>query len=301
MENKIKSIIIATLLLIMPSISFAGIVKGKIIEQGTNEPLTGATIVANDGQGTSADIDGNYSLKLQNGTYTLTVRFIGCRTMVKDNVKVTGDELVLDFVLEPDNTTLGEITVSSTLRHNTDASTTREQREAHVTMTGVSEMHIKRTQDKDAGEVIRRIPGVSIIDEKFVMVRGLSQRYNNVWLNGAAVPSSEADQRAFSFDIIPSSQLDNMMVVKSSAPEYPADFSGGFILVNTYTIIFSSRGHQCFGKHSTTMAYRQRTDMGACDQRQFHTAIPYTVRHGKQSLWCLRCDTQSLQLPAPND
>ena len=184
---------------------------------------------------------------------------------------------------------------------------------------GVSEQHIKRTQDKDAGEVIRRIPGVSIIDEKFVMVRGLSQRYNNVWLNGAAVPSSEADQRAFSFDIIPSSQLDNMMVVKSSAPEYPADFDGNLVrdIVEyfisfpsiplcqgkrlAYTIIFSSRGHQCFGKHSTTMAYRQRTDMGTRDQRQFHTAIPYTVRHGKQSLWCLRCDTQSLQLPAPND
>ena len=135
MENKIKSIIIATLLLIMPSISFAGIVKGKIIEQGTNEPLTGATILTNDGQGTSADIDGNYSLKLQNGTYTLTVRFIGFKTMIKENVKVTGDELIIDFVLEPDNTTLGEVTVSSTLRHNTDASTTREQKEAHVTMT----------------------------------------------------------------------------------------------------------------------------------------------------------------------
>ena len=127
MENKIKSIIIATLLLIMPSI-------GKIIEQGTNEPLTGATILTNDGQGTSADIDGNYSLKLKNGTYTLTVRFIGFKTMIKEDVKVTGDELIIDFVLEPNNTTLGEVTVSSTLRHNTDASTTREQKEAHVTM-----------------------------------------------------------------------------------------------------------------------------------------------------------------------
>ena len=200
MENKIKSIIIATLLLIMPSISFAGIVKGKIIEQGTNEPLTGATIVANDGQGTSADIDGNYSLKLQNGTYTLTVRFIGFKTMIKENVKVTGDELIIDFVLEPNNTTLGEVTVSSTLRHNTDASTTREQKEAHVTMTGVIEQHIKRTQDKDAGEVMRRIPGVSIIDEKFVLVRGPSQRYHDVWLHVAATPSSQADQRPLSFD-----------------------------------------------------------------------------------------------------
>ena len=176
-------------------------------------------------------------------------------------------------------------------------------------MTGVNEQHIKRTQDKDAGEVIRRIPGVSIIDEKFVMVRGLSQRYNNVWLNGAAVPSSEADQRAFSFDIIPSSQLDNMMVVKDGnlvrdIVEYFISFPSIPLCQGkrlAYTIIFSSRGHQCFGKHSTTMAYRQRTDMGTRDQRQFHTAIPYTVRHGKQSLWCLRCDTQSLQLPAPND
>ena len=294
MENKIKSIIIATLLLIMPSISFAGIVKGKIIEQGTNEPLTGATILTNDGQGTSADIDGNYSLKLKNGTYTLTVRFIGFKTMIKEDVKVTGDELIIDFVLEPNNTTLGEVTVSSTLRHNTDASTTREQKEAHVTMTGVSEQHIKRTQDKDAGEVIRRIPGVSIIDEKFVMVRGLSQRYNNVWLNGAAVPSSEADQRAFSFD---GNLVRDIVEYFISFPSIP--LCQGKRLA--YTIIFSSRGHQCFGKHSTTMAYRQRTDMGTRDQRQFHTAIPYTVRHGKQSLWCLRCDTQSLQLPAPND
>ena len=99
--------------------------------------------------------------------------------------------------------------------------------------TGVSAQQITKTQDKDASEVIRRVPGISIIEEKFVMVRGLSQRYNNVWINNSAVPSSEADARAFSFDIIPSSQLDNMLVVKSPAPEYPADFSGGFILVNT--------------------------------------------------------------------
>ena len=50
------------------------------------------------------------------------------------------------------------------------------------------------------GEVIRRVPGVSLIEDKFVMVRGLSQRYNNVWINGGSVPSSEADSRAFSFE-----------------------------------------------------------------------------------------------------
>ena len=80
------------------------------------------------------------------------------------------------------------------------------------------------------------MPGVSLIDDKFVMVRGLSQRYNNVWINGGAVPSSEADSRAFSFDLIPSSQIDNMQIVKTPSPEYPADYTGGFITITTKDI-----------------------------------------------------------------
>lgn len=108
-----------------------------------------------------------------------------------------------------------------------------EEKQSDVVQTGVSAQQIARTQDKDASEVIRRVPGISIIDDKFVMVRGLSQRYNNVWLNGSAVPSSEADSRAFSFDIIPSSQLDNIVIVKSPAPEYPSDFTGGFVMIKT--------------------------------------------------------------------
>lgn len=71
---------------------------------------------------------------------------------------------------------------------------------------------------------------------KFPPVTPLSQRYNNVWMNGGAVPSSEADSSAFSFDIIPSSQIDNLTIVKSPTAEYPADYSGGFIIVNTKEI-----------------------------------------------------------------
>ena len=135
--------------------------------------------------------------------------------------------------LEQDNQQLGEVVVVADAKKNTENAIITQQRTSLVMQTGVSAQQITKTQDKDASEVIRRVSGISIIEEKFVMVRGLSQRYNNVWINNSAVPSSEADARAFSFDIIPSSQLDNMLVVKSPAPEYPADFSGGFILVNT--------------------------------------------------------------------
>ena len=84
--------------------------------------------------------------------------------------------------------------------------------------------------------MLRRIPGLTIVDDRFVVVRGLAQRYNNVWLNKATTPSSETDSRAFSFDVLPSSLIDNMMVYKSPSAELPADFSGGFVQVMTKNI-----------------------------------------------------------------
>lgn len=212
--------------------AMAGVVKGKVVDAETGETLPGASVTYAEGKGISTDVNGMFSLDIPNGKRRLTVRYIGYKTVTKD-IQVSDGTQDFDISLEADNATLGNVTVTGEVRQDTEAATMREQQQAHISMTSVSEQHIKRTQDKDASEVIRRIPGVSIIDEKYVMVRGLSQRYNNVWMNGAAVPSSEADQRAFSFDIIPSSQISGMKVVKSASPEYPADYTGGFIIVNT--------------------------------------------------------------------
>ena len=210
----------------------AGILQGKVTDSETGEALIGASVTFAEGKGISTDIEGCFTINIPDGKHTITIRYIGYKTQTKE-VVIKGGTQTMDAALEPDNATLANVTVTGEARQETEAATTREQQQAHVAMTAVSEQHIKRTQDKDAGEVIRRIPGVSLIDEKYVMVRGLSQRYNNVWMNGSAVPSSEADQRAFSFDIIPSSQLSSMKVVKSASPDYPADYTGGFIIVNT--------------------------------------------------------------------
>ncbi len=215
--------------------TYAGNIHGKISDKVTQEPLTGATVqILNSAKGAVADLDGNFQLAdVKNGTYSLSIRYIGYKDIVLNNIKVSNEPLTLELGMEPDAQALGEVAVVAQLKKNTDIAMMADQRRSLVVQSGVSAQQISKTQDKDASEVIRRVPGVSIIDEKFVMVRGLSQRYNNVWINGGAVPSSEADSRAFSFDIIPSSQLDNMVIVKSPAPEYPSDFTGGFILINT--------------------------------------------------------------------
>ncbi len=98
---------------------------------------------------------------------------------------------------------------------------------------GITSDQIKRSQDSDAAEVIRRVPGITITDGRFIVVRGLSERYNSVLINGAMAPSFEANKRSFSFDAIPSGMIDNIMIYKSPAPELPADFSGASINIIT--------------------------------------------------------------------
>ncbi|MDY5827758.1 MAG: carboxypeptidase-like regulatory domain-containing protein, partial [Candidatus Limisoma sp.] len=205
-------------------------IKGTVIDDITNEPLIGATVeVEGTATGTATDFDGSFEIECNDGS-RLVFKYVAYETAVMS----ASDGMTAR--LRPSQQALSEVTVTAQSRRDVDAALLRQWKASMTVNSGVSAQQISRTQDRDASEVMRRVPGISIIDDKFVMVRGLAQRYNNVWINGSAVPSSEADSRAFSFDIIPASQLDNITIVKAPAPEYPADFCGGFILVNTKNI-----------------------------------------------------------------
>ena len=230
-----------SLLLLNQTPALAQQVKGLVTDESTKEQLIGA-IVSVEGSSVKAvtDIDGLFTLDgLKEGEYTLYIKYLGYKTQKIDGVRVrdnASDGDTLAVAMLPDEQQLGEVSITAVKQSNTEAAMIQVAKNSPVIVSNVSAQEISKTQDSNAGEVIRRVPGVSLIDDKFVMVRGLSQRYNNVWVNGGAVPSSEADSRAFSFDIIPSSQIDNLTIVKSPSPEYPADYSGGFIIVNTKEI-----------------------------------------------------------------
>lgn len=235
--NAKRGIIVLGLLSTASMPTWAQQIKGVVIDQKSKETLIGAVVTV-DGTNVKAitNIDGNFLIDgmKKDKTYTLYINYVGYKTQKIDGVQAKDADQVI--ALQPDEQQLKEVTVTAVERRNTDAAMIQVAKNSPVIVSNVSAQEISRTQDTNAGEVIRRVPGVSLIDDKFVMVRGLSQRYNNVWVNGGAVPSSEADSRAFSFDIIPSSQIDNLTIVKSPTAEYPADYSGGFIIVNTKEI-----------------------------------------------------------------
>ena len=237
MKN-VKSRIGLFVLLMLVSIgATAQQIDGVVTDKQTHEPLVGAVVSAEGSDARAVThMDGTFTLRdLEARAYTIQITYIGYKPLTAQGVRATKQATATPaaFEMETDEQQLTGVQVTASARRNTEAALIQQAKNSALVVSNVSAQEISKTQDTNAGEVIRRVPGVSLIDDKFVMVRGLSQRYNNVWVNGAAVPSSEADSRAFSFDIVPSSQIDNLTIVKSPSPQYPADYSGGFIVVNT--------------------------------------------------------------------
>jgi TonB-dependent receptor len=211
-------------------------IKGTIADKTSRETLVGATVVIQGTtQGATSDLDGNFAISpLKPGNYNLVVSYISYKTLIIERVTVKSGEMVMiNPELEGNSVALEGVVISANRRTGTEISMLNSMKMSNLVVSGISGQQISRSQDRDASEVIRRVPGITIMDDRFVMVRGLNQRYNTVWLNNASTPGSEPDVRAFSFDVIPSSMLENIMVFKSPAPELPADFSGAAIKIFT--------------------------------------------------------------------
>jgi hypothetical protein len=128
---------------------------------------------------------------------------------------------------------MAEITVRSAGKKSTEVAVISIIRNNLAVSDGISIDFIKNTPDRTVGDALKRVNGVTIQNDKFVLVRGLADRYNLAMLNKTLLPSTEPDRRAFSFDIIPSNLVDNIIVNKSSSANLPGDFAGGLIQIST--------------------------------------------------------------------
>lgn len=217
-----------------------GTIKGSVKDAVSGDVIVGANIlVAGTSLGTVADVEGNFEIpKVKVGTYKLVVSFISYKTDTLSDVTVYPDQsTVLNVALTEEGQQLTEIVVTGTKVTNTNVSVMTEIKTADLVAVGISAQQISMSQDRDAAQVMRRLPGVTITGNRFVNVRGLSERYNTVMLNGVIAPSTEVDSKAFAFDLIPSSLIDRMLVYKSGAAELPGEFGGAIIGIYTKSIV----------------------------------------------------------------
>lgn len=214
-----------------------GKVTGKIIDAKTNETLIGATVsIQGTTRGAATDVEGKYILGgLTPGKYTLLIRYIGYQQKSITDVEIKAGEVTnLDVALPAAATTaLGEVVVKSTYRQASVASLYAVQKNSVSISDGISSEIIKKSPDRNTADVLKRVSGATVQDNKFVVVRGLSDRYNTAMLDGASLPSTEPNRKAFSFDIVPSNLVENLTITKTATPDQPGDFAGGLIQINT--------------------------------------------------------------------
>ncbi len=248
MQETLTRILFATFLCLATLATAAaqgtGSIKGTFKDAKTQEAIVGGTVrLEHTAIAGPTDVEGRYALeKVPAGEYTLIVSSVSYKnTTVQKVVVAAGKATVVDGKLASDNQQLNEVVVNGVRRTNTEVSVISEIRRANVVVSGVSSEQIVKTQDRDAAEVVRRIPGVTIVDNRFIQIRGLSDRYNTVWLNDVTAPSSETDRKSFSFDIVPSSLIDRVLVFKDPSPELPGDFAGGLVKVYLRKPVFNER------------------------------------------------------------
>ena len=223
-------------------ISFAqkGKIEGKVSDAKTGQPLTGVSVLNKaTKQGSATDVEGRYSINTDGAQkVSLVFSYNGVTQQIDDIIIINGKVTIQDLSLTQRERTEEQVIIRtpSTARRETAASLITFQKNTNTVASVISAEAIRRSPDRNTGEILKRTPGTSIQDGKFIVVRGLADRYNQAMLNGILLTSTEPDRKTFSFDLIPSQMIDNIIINKAFVPEYPGEWAGGLIQVNTKDI-----------------------------------------------------------------
>ncbi|VFA40237.1 TonB-dependent receptor [Chryseobacterium indologenes] len=220
------------------SISGNGRIAGKIVDEVGN-PIAGAEVgIAN--KTVQTDNNGDFTVDLPSGIYTLTVKAQKYNTLRVEKLSVVNKETnTVSFALNAASdkiTDIKEVVVTATRKADTQAGLLTQQKKAAQMSDGISAEQISKTPDSDVGGTLKRVTGITTIDNKYVVVRSMGERWNTAAMDGINLPSTEAYNQNFSFDIIPTAMVESVVVSKSATPDMNANFAGGYVEVKTKDI-----------------------------------------------------------------
>ncbi len=241
MSQRIISFFILFSCSVTAAFSQDAIISGKITDGSTGDIMRSVTVelLTKDKQSTKkgaySDVTGKYTIKkVQQGVYSLRFRYVGYETKLIENVEVpTGKNVTVNVTLSPETKKSEEVVVTARANKESKEAVLAQRKNSAQVSDGVGQEEIAKLPDGDAGQALKRITGVTVVGDKFVYVRGVSERYNNTTLNGAALTSTEPDKKAFAFDMFPSEFLQSANVIKSFTPDMPGNFAGGLVQLNT--------------------------------------------------------------------
>ena len=237
--NQRITLLFVFLFLAFGAMAQKGAISGTIIDESLAEGLIGANILVEElGTGTSTDFDGKYQLQLDPGIYTLVVTYIGFADKRIEEVEVKANETtVMDVSMTDDAVQLDvEIVVKAKAIERSENALLMLQRKSDKIQDGISAQEIARIGAGDAAGALKKVTGTTIVDGKYVYVRGLGDRYSSTTLNGTRLPSIDPYRNAAQMDLIPTNLIDNIIASKTFTPDLPGDFTGGSVNIKMKTL-----------------------------------------------------------------
>jgi len=213
-----------------------GYIVGQVFDKASGRPLPAVNIIlVGTTLRTQTDLDGRYRLPAPAGVYPVRAQRLGSAASQQDAVRVTaGVSVTVSFALSNAVVQLSAVAVTATTtKTSSEDALLATQRASSRVSDGISAEAIKRAPGLNAGDAVVRITGVSIVDNRFAVVRGLAERYSNTLLNGVELPSPEPTKKIVPLDLFPSSLLESIVVSKTATPDKPGDFAGGSVEVST--------------------------------------------------------------------
>lgn len=214
----------------------AGTLRGQVTDSKTGETLIGVNVfIDGTSTGTATDLDGYYSIEgLDAGTYTLVFSYISYTTYTVTDIELGANETkVIDVLLSELTTELTTVIITARQVDNNATAILTQQKKSINVQDGISAQEIARFGSSDAGESMKKVTGASLVDGKYVYVRGLGDRYSNTQLNGQNLPSTDPYRNSTQLDIIPANLLDNIVTAKTFTPDQPGNFTGGNVNITT--------------------------------------------------------------------
>ena len=217
-----------------------GKLQGKVLAADTGGPMASAEVVLLPADSTMKKVgamtnaDGTFLLEAAPGRYTLQVRMISyATTRIQDVSLASGKLSTLTATLKPEAIQQEQVEVTAKAIQNTEASMLVARQKANAVGDAVSAEQVRRSPDKDAAEILRRVTGLSVSDNKYVFVRGLGERYSSTEVDGVRVPSPEQNKRVVPLDLVPAGLVENINIQKTYTADLPGEFGGGDVQVQT--------------------------------------------------------------------
>jgi len=213
-----------------------GRLKGVVVDAETGDTMPGVNVVVEGTMiGAATDLDGVYHIdRVPVGEYNLVATFIGYSKIKIEQVHVKAGAVVeVSFTMAMEALEGEEVVVTAKAIKNNETLLLRDRQKSAAVSDAVSAESMNQAGSSDAADAMKQVTGASVVDGKYVFIRGLGDRYTSTQLNGAQLPSTDPYKRSAAVDMIPTNLVDNIVVVKSFTPDKPGNFAGGAVDIKT--------------------------------------------------------------------